>query len=253
MLDETILWVCIALEGLLLVRAVRTNLFKEFPVFYFYIGSVLARDLLGTPVYIHYPSLYSRFYWSTEFAVAVISYALVMEIYSRSLQNYPGAARLFKIILSMVFIAIAAKIGLNCLGSAPLPLVRAIADLERSLRQLQALLLTCLLGLFVYYKIPVAKNLRGVALGYALFVGTYVIILTFVSHPATGFGALMRILEPLSYVVSLLIWSVALWVPSPEAAGPIPCKIQEDYEHLAQETRMLLLRARRHLAKVGRP
>lgn len=252
MWNQLVLYVCIALEVLLLVRAARTNLFKRFPLFYTYIAYVLVRDVLGTPVYMHYPSLYSSFYWSTEFLVAAISYGVLIEIYSRSLKNYPGAARFFRILLLFIFLLIAAKVGVGLFSGGELSLIHAIADLEGNLRLVQAVLLAGLLALFVYYKIPVGKNLRGLVLGYSLFVAADVITLTFVAHPATGFAPLMRKIEPLLYIVSLLLWSLTLWVSRPEIVSDVSCEIGEDYERFARETKMMLDRARAHLARATR-
>ncbi|MGC1105838.1 MAG: hypothetical protein WA876_04805, partial [Candidatus Acidiferrales bacterium] len=69
----------------------------------------------------------------------------------------------------------------------------------------------------------------------------------------TGFAPLMRKVEPLLYAVSLMIWSLTLWASSPETVTGISCGIEQDYEHLAQETKMKLLRARTHLARAARP
>ncbi|MGB6877655.1 MAG: hypothetical protein WBD87_16650 [Candidatus Acidiferrales bacterium] len=253
MLSQSVWWVCIALEALLLARAARANLFKKFPLFYSYIAWVLATDLLSVPIYMHYPSLYSSFYWATEFLMAAISYGVLMEIYHRSLKNYPGVARFFEILLLIMFLVIATKVSVGLFSNSHLSFARAVAELEHDLRQLQAVLLSCLLVLFIYYKIPIGRNLRGLVLGYSLLVGTEVITLTFAFHPTTGFAPLMRRVEPLLYAVSLIIWSLALWASSPEMVTGTSCGIEQDYEHLAQETKMMLLRARTHLARAARP
>lgn len=253
MLSQSVLYVCIVLEGLLLVRAARSNLLKKFPLFYFYIAFVMLRDLFGTPIYMHYRSFYGSFYWATALLAAAVSYGVLMEIYSRSLKNYPGAARFFRVLLFVMFLAIATLVAVSSLSAAQPSAIRAIGLMDRNLRQLQAVLLICLLALLAYYKIPMGKNLRGVVLGYALFIGANVITLTFITHPAAGLAPFMRMIEPLFYMVTLLIWSVTLWAPSAEVVSGVPCGIEEDYERLARETRMIILRARTHLARAGRP
>ncbi|MFZ0856969.1 MAG: hypothetical protein WAN10_08980 [Candidatus Acidiferrales bacterium] len=253
MFDQFIWAACIVLEGVLLVRATRANLLTKFPLFYTYIAWVLAKDLLSIPIYAHYPSFYASFYWGTELLLAAISYGVLMEIYNQSLKNYPGVARFFRIFLLAAFLVIAAKVCIGSLSSLHLAFGRTVAELERNLRQVQAVLLSCLLILFVYYKIAVGKNLRGLVAGYSLLVGTQVITRTFAFHPAAGFDPLMRKIDPLLYALSLFIWSLALWASRPEVAADAPCGIEQDYEHLAQETKMVLLRARTHLARATRP
>lgn len=253
MFNESVLCACIVLEGWLLARAARTKLFKKFPLFYFYVAWVLARDLLGTPVYTHYPSFYSSFYWSTEFLLAAISYGVLMEIYSGSLKNYPGVAKFFRVFLLIMFFVVVAKVGIGSLNNLQLSFGRAVVELEDGLRQLQAVLLSCLLLLFVYYKIPLGRNLRGIVLGYSVLVGTDVITLTFAFHPTDGFASMMRQSEPTFYAISLIIWLLTLWAPSAEIVSDVSYGIEEHYEHLARETRMMLLRARAHLARAARP
>jgi hypothetical protein len=251
--NQVVWGVCIALEILLLVRAARANLFKKFALFYAYIASVLLKDLLSIPVYTHVPSLYGSFYWSMAVLLAAISYGVLMEIYNQSLKNYPGVAKFFRVFLFIMFFVIAVKVSAGSFSDLHLPFGRVVAELERNLRQLQGILLCSLLALLVYYKIAVGKNLRGLILGYSLLIGTEVIARTFAFNPATGFDAMMRKVEPAFYAVSLLIWTVTLWASRPEVVADRSCGIEQDYEHLAQETRMILVRARAHLARAARP
>jgi hypothetical protein len=250
MVNQLIWGFCILLEGLLLVRAWRGGLLARFPLFYSYISWVLLKDLLGIPIYAH-PTLYVSFYWTAEFLLAAFSYGVLVEIYGQSLKNYPGVARFFKILLTTIFFVIAARVSIG-LSANWLSFARAIGDLERNLRQLQAVLLCCLLFLFVYYKIPAGKNLRGLMFGYVLFIGTDVITLTFMAHPGTALDQWMRQFEPAFYAVSLIIWLVTLWASRPEIAADAACGIEQDYQHLAQETKLILVRAREHLARTAR-
>lgn len=246
-------WVCISLEVMLLVRAVRGRLFPTFPLFYCYILLVLIIDLMSGPVYVYYPALYPSFYWATELVLAAVSCGVLLEIYNQSLKTYPGVARFFRVLLLVVFLAVAIRVGMGSWGSLHISFGRTVAELERNLRQLQGILLCCLLGLFVYYKIAIGKNLRGLVFGYTLFIAADLITLTFIAHPATGLSLLMRKIEPILYALALFIWLWALWESRAQAASEAPCGIEKDYEHLSQETRLMLVRARAHLARAVRP
>jgi len=253
MWSQLIWWACIALETLLLIRAARTKLLKRFPVFYSYICCVLLIDLLAIPILKMSPSVYLLFYWSAEFLTAVLGYGVIVEIYNLSLKKYPGVARFVRVLLLFIFLAVGLKVSVNLFGNTGIALPFAIGDLERTLRQMQALLLCCLLALFVYYKIPVNKNLRGLIFGYSLFIGANVILVTFITHPSTGLAAKMRDIEPAFYAISLLIWTAALWTSSPEPVLQGAQGIERDYEYLARETRTMLLRARAQLMRATRP
>jgi hypothetical protein len=252
MWDQLVWGVCIGLEALLLIRAAQTKLLNRFPTFYSYLCCVLLIDLLAIPLYRTSPGAYLLFYWSAELLKAILGYAVIVEIYHRSLKNYPGVARLVKILLLIVFLAITAKLGVSLFQNSEVTLPHAIGDLERSLRQMQTVLLCCLMALFIYYKVPVDRNLHGLLLGYSLFVGANVIAFTFITHPTTGFAVLMRKIVPIFYTISLIIWTAALWRSSPEPVFQGAQEIERDYENLARETRNLLLRARTHLMRAIR-
>lgn len=252
MLNQSVWWMCITLEVSLLARGMRARLLQTFPLFYSYIFLVLITDLISTPIYRYHASVYPSFYWATELLLAATSYGVLAEIYSQSLKNYPGVARFFRILLLIMFFAVATKVVASSLSTAHMSFGRAVADLGRNVRELQAVLLCGLLGLFAYYKIAAEKNLRGLVVGYSLVVTSEVVTLTFAFYPAAGFDLFMRKIEPVIYGVCLLIWLSALWVSQPEVAPEVPCGIERDYERLSRETRMAVIRARAHVARAVR-
>lgn len=226
---------------------------KRFPIFYSYVGCVLIIDATAIPLVHTSPKAYFLFYWSSEFLTAVLGYALIIEIYHLSLKRFPGVARLVKLLLVVVFLGILVKSCAGLLANANVTLPYAIGDLERTLRQLQAVMLGCLLIIFAYYRIPASSNLRGIILGYSLFVAVDVVSVTIITHPATGFAALIRSVEPAVYGVSLLIWTASLWNPSARVAFEETPGTESDYLQLARATRMLLIRARAQLLRAVRP
>lgn len=249
-----IVWgTCIGLEALVLLRAARTKLLRRFPIFHLYISFVLLVDLVAIPLSKTSPDIYFLFYWLTAFLQAVLGYGVTVEIFNLSLKNYPGVARLARTLLMFVFLGVVVKVGINLLNKPDIVLPYAIANMERSLRQVQAVLLFCLLALLIYYKILVNRNVKGLLFGFSLFIGADVISFTFITHPTSGIALLMRQIDPICYAISLIIWLVALWSPSPQRVIDGTQTIELDYENLARETRILLLRARTHLIRVGRP
>lgn len=234
---------------MVLFQGTRTGLFKRYPLFYGYIACVLAKDLLSIPIYEEVRHVYAAFYYTSEFLLAAIGYGILTEIYNRSLKDYLGVARFFRIFFIVAFFAVVIKVGIGAFATGSASFGRVVAGLEQHFRQLQAVLLSCLLVLFMYYRIGVGKNLRGLIAGYSLLVGSEVITLTFALHLAAGFSRFMREAEPALYVASLFIWLVALWAAQPEPVPAVSCGIERDYARLVGATRMMLLRAR---AQIGR-
>lgn len=242
-IGQLVWWACISLEMILVLRSIPAAMFKRFPIFYGYIACVLVRDVSAIPIYRTWPGLYSLFYWSTAFMIAILGYAVILEICSRSFARFPGMARLIRVALVGLLFVIAARAFAELFGGAANPLASSAALLERDLRCVQAALLGALLGIFSFYRIPIGTNLRGIIVGYTLYVGVRVIELTAYTQSGAS-GILVSKVEPISYLICLGLWTVALWSRAPEPIADAASGIERDYDLLVQQTRTKLLRAR---------
>ncbi len=237
-----------ALGALLLVRAFQGRLLRRYPLFYSYIAWALLADLLRFYFYRVHPGSYQKFYWGAELVSILAAYGVILEIYKRALENYPGPARRAQSLLLFVLFVTAAKVVVDTLGSPSWSLVLGIAELGRNLRNVQGALLIVLLGLFGYYRIPAGRNLKGLICGYGFFIATSISSLAIRSRLQNELSLLMQELQPVLYLIALLIWCVALWSYRPEPQ-PDP---ELDYPRLARQTRTLLARALTHVWRVIR-
>ena len=129
----------------------------------------------------------------------------------------------------------------------------ATAELGRDLRYVQGALLILMLALFGYYRIPAGRNLKGLIFGYGLFIATTITNIAIRSQPGNELSLLMRKLQPAIDLVTLTIWSVALWSHQPEPQPDPRVRIERDYQVLAGQTRMMLARAFAYLGRAIRP
>jgi len=252
MFTQIVWWASIVLEILLLLRAFYEKA-KKFPFFYFYISWVLLVDLFRFYIYEVHPGFYRPFYWSTEFLSVIVGYGVILEIYRRALINHPGVARLSQtVLLTLLFVTIA-KVAADALRSPLGSWMVATAELGRDLRYVQGALLILMLALFGYYRIPAGRNLKGLIFGYGLFIATTITNIAIRSQPGNELSLLMRKLQPVIYLVTLTIWSVALWSHQPEPQPDPRVRIERDYQVLAEQTRMMLARAFTYLGRAIRP
>src|SRR5260370_35989144 len=106
---------------------------------------------------------------------------VALEIYRVSLAALPGTARMARKILLFLFVLARTK-AVAALWSDPHLLAETTPlQMERALRTVQAISIVALVTVFAFYSIPFGRNLRGILLGYGLFIGERVICLTFVS------------------------------------------------------------------------
>ncbi len=252
MLSQLIWWGSIGLEILLLVRAFRGKLATHYPFFYLYISFVLAQDLLRFFVYRWEPRLYSPLYWTTEFLGVVAGCAVVFEICKVSLAAYPGTARLARNLLAIGFVLACT----NAVVAASNDAHRWIAtcvNLERDVRIVQALTLLALVALFLLYAIPFGRNLRGILIGYGLFVGLSVVQLALVSVMGNVSSKFLAYLHPVSYAIALSVWVGHLWSYHSNTEPQKTFAFEQQYARVAAATRFRRREARGNLEKAVHP
>jgi hypothetical protein len=246
----TILWVtALVLESVLLLRAVQGNFLKHYPLFYLYLGCVLLRDLSLMPVYYLTPKIYPYAYWYSQFLNVLMGCGVVWEVYKIALSRYPGAARMARNVLAFLFILAISRSFVNAWNSPRWIPGRNPLQTELHLRIVQITLLVGLLALLGYYAIPLGRNLKGIIYGFTVFVATSVTHLTLRDHLGDSFQHLWQYIQPLAYILVLLIWCAALWsyanVPEPETEA----RLEIDYQSLVRGTRRRLTTARAYLSR----
>ena len=249
--DYAVWWVGIFLEIVLLSRAFRTKL--PYPVFYAYVVFVLLQSFVRIVTYHYNENLYDCVYWSTEFIGVFIGCGIVYEIYRRGLAAFPGTARMARRLLTLVFAMALAK-ALADVSNDPRWWAEATTmDVERALRTVQAFAIVALVALFLVYAIPFGRNLKGILLGYGLFIGVSVIWFTFMPADTYPYRHAWSILGPATYDLALSLWVVYLWSPQPQGDLAVQVQLEEQYQQVALRTRQRLRQARVHLGKVIDP
>lgn len=253
MLGQIIWWGGITIEAVILARGLFGRLPRQYPAFYTYVLFVWLQSILRFSVYHARPQLYPKVYWITEYLGVLAGCAVVFEIYRLGLRAYPGTARLARNLLAFVLILAFVKATTET-GNNPLWWSSATTlDLELALRVVQALALLALVVLFLFYEIPFGRNLRGILLGYGLFLGESVVFFSFASKNWEAFRAFWAHIHPASYFVVLLVWAGHLWsyVPNPEPQAAV--LLEEQYQKMAAITSRRLQEARGYLVKAVRP
>jgi hypothetical protein len=245
-LSQLILWSSVALELTLLIAGLCNRLAGRFPIFFIYIAFVLSQDLLSIFA-VHWGTrLYTIVYWVTEFSGLALGALVVFEIYKVSLATYPGTARMARNALAFVFVTALAKCLTQAMASGWHSDTTAL-EIERALRTVEAAAILALAAVFLFYSIPFGRNLRGILLGYGLFVAEQVLCLAFVSQRTHDFWFYAY---PASYATALSLWLVHLWsyqpIPQPKAS------LDVEYQRIAAGTRRRLQETRSYLRKAVR-
>jgi len=239
------LWLAtIALETTLLARAIWTKLFTKFPVFYTYVLFVLFQSLFRFSIYHWYPNWYMACYWYTEFLGVFVGCGVLFEIYWSGLAPFPGTARLARNVLALVFVLAVGKALAGTIRGRLWWPAQTTGELERNLRAFQAVAILALVILLLAYSLPLGRNLRGIILGYGLFVSTRLVSLTAVDYLGSRIERLWSYSQQGFYFVVLCIWAVSLWNASPQPGWASSPEFAPSYKEAEQKTRDRLKRIR---------
>src|ERR1700687_2923012 len=148
MTAQVIWWSAITFEVVILWRGALSGLLRKYPLFYSYIGCVLAKEIIGQLTYKFARDLYEPTYWPAELATILASYAVIIEIFRWSTRHKPGIRRLTQNALLIVFTLTLAYAASDFVQGRLGSLSHAIADLGRDLRYVEAGILLVMLWLF---------------------------------------------------------------------------------------------------------
>lgn len=249
----TLWWAGILLESMIVFRCVQNGIVRTYPFFVSYVSCVLFSSVSGYAVYSVHRSLYQSWYWALEFVCVFAGYCLVLEILEKALASYEGPRTLARNGGLGIFALIVAFTTFQWRFGHHSSALRTSVEVERNLRSAEIALIAGILLLVFYYAIPIGRNLKGIALGYGLYVAIDVIDQAVMSHMGSRFQAIFSAVRSYSYFVSLLIWIVALWSYCPNPAPGSSGDAGLDYDVLAMKTRKALESMRGNLGKAARP
>jgi hypothetical protein len=248
MISLSIWLVGIALELLLVVRGVQQGLFRRYPIFYSYIAYVFVTDILLFAIKSR-ESSYLYVYWIFEFLGLLFGCLVFFELYRVALKPYPGVARIARALLGILFVIGLAKTVVKTL-SVPVWWFRVTpTEVEGLLRVCQLVAILALTILFLSYSIPFGRNLRGILLGYSLFVSWSVICLALVEAGIAKYDSFWSYTYSISYVLSVVVWTVHTWSYQPNPVPDRAIPLEQEYQRVAAATQRRLHSARGYLAK----
>jgi len=251
--QQVILWLGLSVLASLLLRGLQTGLLGRFSLFYGYISFVLLVTLVEYFTYYHfYKTLYFPVYWTCEFASALIGCTVIFELYRQSLRPFPLlAAMANKVMLFVVALVVARFLAGNPFRGS-VDLHTTLIGFERDLRITQAIFLCGLLVLVAYYSVPLGRNLKGLALGYGVFLGLNIAHLSLRTSVGSPFERAWTYLQPASFDVVLCIWLASVWVKDPVSLKSPSRPLDQDYAQLVSATRKRLAHAEEQLLRIIR-
>jgi hypothetical protein len=236
----------------ILVGGFRARSFGKYPFFYAYSFSAFLGEVFLYAIWTAHSPAYQKYYWRVQFLTLVIGCGIILEIFRHVLAPYPGADKFATAVGLLIFGAIFCFALFYKLLALNWSLSATGIELERNVRTVQAIFLFSIFAVISYYGISIGKNLKGMTLGYGIYIATSLLTLAVRSYAGVQFNGAWNIIQPSSFDLTQLTWTVALWSYHPNPVPDSSIHLEEDYEAMAARTKRALGAMRSRLARAGR-
>lgn len=246
--------VCLLLEAIVLLRCVQTRICRQYPLFFTYLACVFLGDIAMYPAgKLLRPGAFRVCYWSKEFICVILGYAVVMEVIERAFAHFEGPERLGRNAAMFTFAVIVAVTAFDAAFQRASDTIRTSIAVEANLRGAELILLSIIIVVISYYSIPIGRNLKGIIVGYGICTVAVALNEAVRTFAGPSFQRTFSTIWSYSFIVSLVIWAVALWSYEASPAPASWTHIDGDYEALASRTRLTLAGMRGYFRRAVRP
>ncbi len=220
-----------ALQVGVLVAMYRRGLHREFPYFFNY--TVL--QVLGEPILFGLNktsyTLYFWGYWVSIALSALVSFAVLQEIFKNAFRPYEALRDLSVILFrwsALVILLVAGMWAISSNHSDQADVVmNTIFLVDRSIRLMQCGLVFFLLLFSEYLGISRRNILFGIALGFGLYASVSMLVAAGMSHSSIVHVSILRWIKSGSYNVAVLLWlGYTLMAPSRSTAAQATVRSQ---------------------------
>ena len=223
-------YVGVPIHALILLRGAWVRLWKVYPLFYFQLACSLVASNMAFWIFLRHPASYFEAYWNAQILTMLTACCSLLEL---SRQGFRGGGvpdrRFGRSIFCFVCLLAANGGALYWAlfrGKAPSrALQAALVAFERDFRLIQALILLVLLAGLFYFGLPLGRNLKGIFFGYGIYVGSSLLTLALEARFLRWFYPFWAVLQPASYLASLLIYLFYLWSYQPAVAPSLALSV----------------------------
>lgn len=247
-LADYVLWLTApVLQAGVLVAMFRRGLNRDYPFFFYYtVLQVVSVPVLGALMKWSYAGYYYSYY-ATITLSALISFAVLQEIFKDAFRPYENLRELSVIlfrwsalVVFLVAVMWAVNAGHTSTNYGIFDDVMMLGD--RGLRLMQCGLVFFLLLFNTYLGIPQRSLVFGISLGFGFFAAVNMLVTTVATHHGILSSVWLSRINSLAYLTSVIIWLTYTLVamPSKSKSGVEVFVRSEDLNHLLEEARVPL-------------
>ncbi len=222
---QYVLW----LSGPLLQGAIggvmwRRKLYREYPLFLAYTASHVVRFAILFSTY-HAGSweAYRRAYAFLEAIDAILSFAVMYELYAITFRAYEGIRELGWVLLKWAAVVLAGVAVVSAASASGVMADRFLVGyftMERSISIVRGGLLFLLFLLHASLGLRWRTPAFGVAVGFGVVSSTELVTFALMSHLTPATASLLSWISNAAYMCAILIWLAAVLRPATEREAP---------------------------------
>jgi hypothetical protein len=235
------------LELALVVQLIRRKVGRSYPLFFAYLVSAILQSIALAALYRtqNLDKLTTwKIAWLTQGLVVCLRALVLVELNRSVLSRYIGIWALARRLLLCVAVVVIAYDLLLSKGQWQWMVLNGVRGLELAMA---AVIVTMLL-FARYYRLPVNRLQRALAVGLCLYSTFYVVNYSLFERVLQQYAVLWNSLGIIAFIASLLVWiSAANSYAEPTEVAPSPAMAAELYGKLSSELNARLLLLNRQL------
>ncbi len=199
------------LEGTILFRLRKPEFLSSFPFFFSYVMYLLLASLAKFVIYWIRPQWYATSYWFGLLIGLLAEFAVLVEISDHMFKPFPAIQKLGRLVntsISTVFLLVYVIPSFL----KPRPSSAAFIDFALRVSVIKGLIIASLVTVVRWYRLPVTKNVVGLMLGFATYLGVYIANLAAaLGAGKTLYADTFRLILPLGSTLCIAVWAISMW------------------------------------------
>lgn len=208
---QNVIWVLVPiLQAAIGVSLWRRKLIGTFPVFFAYIVYHLLQHLLGAATYGRFPATYFWVYWANEGVDALLTLAVIQEIFVVVFKPYEALRRLGVITFRSLTILLCIVAAVVAVASPAAETNRTMAALLALDRSVQIVQLGLLFFLFVFcqlFGMTWRHYVFGIAAGFFVMTAMGTAVLAVRAHEGQGGNVWWFLFSPVGFTLGNCVWT----------------------------------------------
>lgn len=235
------------LEGSLILRGRGRKTLRLFPFFYSYLIFCFLWIVGMYAIHWLKPQAYPYAYWICYLVSILVEFMVLVEISDQIFRPFPVIRNLGRALTALISLGFGSFYILPTIFAST-GRSHAISGFVLRTFVTKAIILAVLFYVSKQYGCELGRNVGGIMLGFSIYVAVNVAMMGSIEAFGSAlFARVIWFIEPLAFMLCLLVWTISLWEPAPI---PNAQPISRPFESSSRSIDMDLIRLNTELSKI---